>query len=1007
MTTFGTNNVVDRTISIFLLMLLFLACSIPLQAQTDRFCNENFCGDLEPNWELSGQTVVCEGEVFKLSSGSSSPIDQIQSYHWFIEDLRTNEVLFDTLFNDTTLLTYTYSLSDSLACLTSDSRVSLQVRLVVQSPSCGDGRRSCRFVTKPLTVFLKPRADFSVSDEVCIGEEINIRNAGCHGETFFWDFGDGTTSSEENPTKIFDQPGTYTVRLEATNDCGTDVIMRRVEVVGLPAADFSINEAPDNFCLPLSLSFQNNSNVFSNTVWEILPDNANRWVFTDTSMNAFSKNISIRFLQTGDYTIRLSANNTCAEEDVEEQQITIFEPPTSRLIDSIFFCDQATISSTDLNTQINGDFEEVTWLFENASEQRIVGTSFSDVSFNQTGRAIVEIQGPCGLIRDTSEIIIATTETIVFDPTNPTEWCQNAGVLQLKASPIGGRWEGPGNISPQGELNTQNLSPGSYQFVYNAGTPACPNSASLDLRILESAAVDLRPIDPTCSNLIYTPDVQYSGEIETYLWTFPGGNPNASDEAQPSNIVFSQPDTFLVKIEVNGLCGPAEDSIQIQIQADQPLEIEPVNQPICSSSDPIQLQVNQSGGRWLGDGVNQSSGVFSPALVAPDESYSIRYELEEGACLGTASIDLQVVSAANVTTENAIFCIDSSPNVLLASPDGGIWSGSEALDSITGLFDPQISGIGEFNVTYSFADDNGCKVNRGAMVKVRALPTFQTNGSTLEVCLANFDSNLPDLLNFSVSPTEGVTTWSGDGITDPSKGIFNPGASGLTTGTYEITVTHERDACRISEQYMISVIDAPDLEINQDTSICINENSLQLTSNVSGGQWNGPGIDQNGQIDLAAAGGGTSSYTYTFGAGSSCAQTASTQVNIIDLASSINTGPLQSICVGPATANLSGATPANGFWRGPAILDDQTGLVDLTQLKEDSTYTFEYCLESNAVDNCEACKPKRFILRSNPIADFTIRDAACIGQTFTVENKSISGQDFNWNFGNGNQSFDF
>ena len=37
-----------------------------------------------------------------------------------------------------------------------------------------------------------------------------------------WDFGDGTTSLESNPTHTYTQPGTYTVKLAATNLGGTD-----------------------------------------------------------------------------------------------------------------------------------------------------------------------------------------------------------------------------------------------------------------------------------------------------------------------------------------------------------------------------------------------------------------------------------------------------------------------------------------------------------------------------------------------------------------------------------------------------------------------------------------------------------------------------------------------------------------------------------------------------------------------------------------------------------------
>ncbi|MDW8329375.1 MAG: PKD domain-containing protein [Candidatus Bipolaricaulota bacterium] len=57
-----------------------------------------------------------------------------------------------------------------------------------------------------------------------VGETIVFRNQSSDPDGFIasyaWDFGDGTTSSEQNPTKRYDKPGTYTVRLTVTDDSG-------------------------------------------------------------------------------------------------------------------------------------------------------------------------------------------------------------------------------------------------------------------------------------------------------------------------------------------------------------------------------------------------------------------------------------------------------------------------------------------------------------------------------------------------------------------------------------------------------------------------------------------------------------------------------------------------------------------------------------------------------------------------------------------------------------------
>jgi PKD repeat protein len=42
---------------------------------------------------------------------------------------------------------------------------------------------------------------------------------------WLWDFGDGTTSTQQNPTHVYEQEGTYTVSLTATNTSGSDVMI--------------------------------------------------------------------------------------------------------------------------------------------------------------------------------------------------------------------------------------------------------------------------------------------------------------------------------------------------------------------------------------------------------------------------------------------------------------------------------------------------------------------------------------------------------------------------------------------------------------------------------------------------------------------------------------------------------------------------------------------------------------------------------------------------------------
>jgi gliding motility-associated-like protein len=80
----------------------------------------------------------------------------------------------------------------------------------------------------PITV-----ANFYVEPTTCIGNQTFIYNSSIGVETYNWDFGDGTTSQEIEPTHMYAEPGTYTITLSVTSSAtcnGEDVIQRIVTV---------------------------------------------------------------------------------------------------------------------------------------------------------------------------------------------------------------------------------------------------------------------------------------------------------------------------------------------------------------------------------------------------------------------------------------------------------------------------------------------------------------------------------------------------------------------------------------------------------------------------------------------------------------------------------------------------------------------------------------------------------------------------------------------------------
>jgi PKD repeat protein len=64
-----------------------------------------------------------------------------------------------------------------------------------------------------------PKADFIYTSDVLT---VTFENLSLRANSYLWDFGDGNTSTEENPVHVYTDGGTFTVSLKATGDGGSN-----------------------------------------------------------------------------------------------------------------------------------------------------------------------------------------------------------------------------------------------------------------------------------------------------------------------------------------------------------------------------------------------------------------------------------------------------------------------------------------------------------------------------------------------------------------------------------------------------------------------------------------------------------------------------------------------------------------------------------------------------------------------------------------------------------------
>ncbi len=139
----------------------------------------------------------------------------------------------------------------------------------------------------------EPLAGFSYYIEyIGFGSEVYFLNESIDGETYYWDFGDGGSSTELNPVHAYPEPGIFIICLTATNDFGSDTYCDTINTYYPPSADFSFTGDPLVIFTDLSTNYPE--------TWD--------WFFGDGEISSL-QNPEHLYLANGEYDVCLSVNN--------------------------------------------------------------------------------------------------------------------------------------------------------------------------------------------------------------------------------------------------------------------------------------------------------------------------------------------------------------------------------------------------------------------------------------------------------------------------------------------------------------------------------------------------------------------------------------------------------------------------------------------------------------------------------------------------------------------------
>lgn len=247
-------------------------------------------------------TDVCEGSLASFTD-QSTPLGSVTGWNWNFGD-----------GNSSTVQNPTHNYANS---------GSFNVKLVtsVGTTGCKDS------ITQTVNIFPSPTADFTFTN-VCLGDPMPfVDNSSVTGggtiTGWNWSFGDGNTSTQQNPSNTYPASGNYNVRLIVTssNNC-VDTITKQVTVFDAPQADFNFSTACEGDVTQFT---DNTTGNVANWVWS----------FGDGG-NSNVQNPTHTYLAAGTYTVKLivSSGSGCIDSitkqvDVNPLPVVDFTPDTT------------------------------------------------------------------------------------------------------------------------------------------------------------------------------------------------------------------------------------------------------------------------------------------------------------------------------------------------------------------------------------------------------------------------------------------------------------------------------------------------------------------------------------------------------------------------------------------------------------------------------------------------------------------------------------------------------
>ncbi|MEL6636583.1 MAG: PKD domain-containing protein, partial [Bacteroidota bacterium] len=398
--------------------------------------------------------------------------------------------------------------------------------------------------------------------------------------------------------------------------------------------------------------------------------------------------------------------------------------------------------------------------------------------------------------------------------------CLNANPVLLSGTPANGTWSGPGVDPINNTFDPSGLNPGPQVLTYTFGTGVCETT---DERIMNLVA-------PPQIRMIDDPRICVNDGPFDLSSVSPAGGTWQGDGLQGTsfNPALVGPGTYELRYFYQDPVTRCADIAWLNVEVLGLPELTVNDTTICNTGGAVLLpQYAPLGGSWSGTGLVDDDA-FDPAVAGGTGQYDLTYTFTDAeGCTNTAISAITVVEPVQISAgPNDSICMDAGM-ITLGNffPLNGTWTGTGIIDSVAGTFDPNVTGGGTHEVTYSYGLGN-CRVTDTKEIHVIDLSNIHL-GEAVSYCVyeaaVQFEAE---------GPAGGF--WSGPGIVDSINGIFDPSAAGDGLHSIRYFYQDPNVGCVASATKPVTVFPMEDASFDFPAVACTNTTvAFQNTSDSS------------------------------------------------------------------------------------------------------------------------------------------------------------------------------